>query len=103
MMLETYVAQNLTGILHSTWPRADIYFWNIQGRHEVDFVIQSGKKCIAIEIKAAACWDSKDLTGLKAFMAATPHCIAGVLAYNGATPINLGDRLWVIPLGMLLS
>lgn len=58
MMLETYVAQNFTGILHSTWPQADIYFWNIQGRHEVDFVIQSGKKCIAIEIKAAARWDS---------------------------------------------
>jgi len=102
-LLETYVAQNLTGILHSTWPMADIYFWNIQGRHEVDFVIRSGKKSIAIEIKAAARWDNKDLTGLQAFMTATPNCIAGVLAYNGTTPFDLGDRLWVIPLGMLLS
>jgi predicted AAA+ superfamily ATPase len=102
-MLETYVAQNLTGILQSTWPQADICFWNIQGRHEVDFVIRSGKKCIALEIKAAARWDHKDLTGLKAFIAATPNCIAGVLAYNGTTPFSLGDRVWVIPLGMLLS
>ncbi len=36
-------------------------------------------------------------------MAATPHCIAGVLAYNGTTPISLGDRLWAIPLSMLVS
>ncbi len=102
-LLETYVAQNLTGILHSTWPRAEICFWNIQGRHEVDFVIQSGQRCIAIEIKASARWDNKDLTGLKAFMAATPNCLAGVLAYNGITPFSLGDRLWVLPLGILLS
>lgn len=102
-MLETYAAQNLTGILHSTWPLADIYYWNIQGRHEVDFIVRSGKQCIAIEIKATARWDNKDLTGLKAFMAATPHCIAGVLAYNGTTPFSLGDRLWAIPLGTLLS
>ena len=102
-LLETYVAQNLTGILHATWPQADIYYWHIQGRHEVDFIIQAGKKCIAIEVKAAARWDNKDLTGLKAFLAATPHCIAGVLAYNGTTPFSLGDKLWAIPLGMLLS
>lgn len=102
-VIETYVAQNLMGIVHSTWPKADMYFWNIQGRHEVDFIIQAGKKCIAIEIKAAARWNGKDLAGLKAFMAATPHCIAGILAYNGSVPISLGDKLWAVPIGILLS
>lgn len=102
-MLETYVAQNLSGILNSTWPKAEMSFWNIQGRHEVDFIIQAGKKCIAIEIKASARWDSKDLAGLKAFMSATPNCIAGILGYNGSTPISLGDKLWAIPISLLLS
>jgi uncharacterized protein len=41
-IVETYVAQNLTGTVHSTWPKAELYFWNIQGRHEVDFIIQAG-------------------------------------------------------------
>ena len=36
-------------------------------------------------------------------MAVTPHCIAGVLAYNGFTPISLGDRLRAIPIDMRLS
>jgi hypothetical protein len=36
-------------------------------------------------------------------MAATPHCIAGVIAYNGTTPINLGDRLRTIPIDTRLS
>ena len=102
-MLETYVAQNLVSILGATWPRANMYFWNIQGRHEVDFIIGAGNRCIAIEVKAAARWEKEDLASLKAFVSNTPHCTAGILAYNGATPVQLGDRLWAIPLSLLLS
>ncbi len=102
-MVETYVAQNLVSILHSTWPRASIYFWNIQGRHEIDFIIESGSRCIAIEVKSGARWEKEDLASLKTFMADSPQCIAGILAYNGTTPVRLGDRLWAIPLAMLLS
>jgi uncharacterized protein len=102
-MVESYVAQNLAGILQSAWPRAEIYFWNIQGRHEVDFVIEAGNRCIAVEVKAGARWEKADLAGLKAFVASTPRCAAGILAYNGTAPVPLGDRLWAIPLGLLLS
>ena len=102
-LVETYVAQNLVSILHSTWPRANIYFWNIQGRHEVDFILEAENKCIAIEVKAAARWEKEDLAGLKSFIAATPHCKAGILAYNGKTAVSLGDKLWAVPFEMLLS
>jgi hypothetical protein len=43
------------------------------------------------------------LAGLKAFVAATPRCVAGILAYNGSTPVSLGGKLWAIPIGLLLS
>lgn len=102
-MIETYIAQNLVSILHSTWPRASIFFWNIQGRHEVDFIIEAGNQCIAIEVTSASSWEKDDLAGLKSFLAATPHCIAAILAYNGTTSVCLGDKLWAIPLAMLLS
>jgi len=102
-MMETYVAQNLVAILDSTWPRANIYFWNIQGRHEVDFIIEAGNRCLAIEVKAAARWEKEELTGLKAFVEGTPQCMAGILAYNGTTAVRLGDKLWAIPLSILLS
>ena len=102
VLLETYVAQNIIVILHSTWPKADLFFWNIQGRHEVDSVIGTGGKRIAIEIKSSARWESRYLAGLKAFLAATPQCRAGILAYNGSASISLGDRLWAIPIGILI-
>ncbi len=102
-MIETYAAQNLRGILDSTWPQAQLCFWNIQGRHEVDFIIEARNRCIAIEIKAAARWDKNDLAGLNAFLAATKECIAGVLACNTPVPVKLGEKLWAIPLSLLFS
>lgn len=102
-MIETYIAQNIVGIMDSSWPQAKLYFWNIQGRHEVDFIIEEGDSCIAIEVKSAARWGKDDLAGLKSFVASTPHCVAGILAYNGTTAVNLGDKLWAIPINLILS
>jgi predicted AAA+ superfamily ATPase len=102
-MLETYVAQNLQGILETSWPLAQLCFWSIQGRREVDFVIEAGGACLAIEVKSASQWGGSDLGGLKAFLERTPQCVAGVLAHNGTSMHRLGERLWTLPLSVLLS
>jgi hypothetical protein len=102
-LMETYAAQNLSALIEAHWPRARLLFWSLQGRHEVDFVIEKGREVMAIEIKAATRWDNKDFSGLKAFLKATPHCRAAILAYNGKDAVQLEDRLWAIPLGPLFS
>jgi len=102
-VFETYVAQNLMGILGARWPEARLHFWNVQGRHEVDFVIEAGRFCIAIESKSGTRWTDRDLAGLRAFLSATPHCQAAILAYNGTEAVSLGGKLWALPLGMVLS
>ena len=102
-MFETYVAQNLLAIIGSRWKEARLYFWSVQGRYEVDFVVEAGRSCMAIEVKSSARWDKKDLSGLEAFLAATPHCKAAVLCYNGTQAVRLGEKIWAIPLGLLLS
>lgn len=102
-LFETYVAQNLSGIIDAAWPGASLYFWNVQGRHEVDFVIEAGGRCLAIEVKAGTRWTKRDLSGLRAFLSTTPLCEAAILAYNGKDAVRLGDRLWAIPLVLVLS
>ncbi len=102
-MFETYIAQNIMGIITARWPEAEMYFWNVQGRHEVDFVIEEGRKCLAIEVKASERWQDRDLAGLKAFLSSTPHCSAAILAYNGTRAVNLGGKIWAIPASLLLS
>jgi hypothetical protein len=102
-LFETYIAQNLLAIIEAQWPRARLYFWGVHGRHEVDFVVEAERECLAVEVKASSRWDERDLAGLKAFLAATPNCKAAVLGYNGTEAVALGDRLWAVPLALLLE
>ena len=102
-LFETYVTQNLLSILSAKWQNASLYFWVVQGRHEVDFVIEAGRSCIALALKSAARWHERDLAGLKAFLAATPHCKAGILCYNGENAVKLGPKLWALLISLVLS
>jgi predicted AAA+ superfamily ATPase len=102
-LFETYVFQNLAGILGAHLPKAELGFWSVQGRHEVDFVVTHGRRSIAIEIKAGTRFRDRDFSGLRSFAAKTPGVQACVLAYNGTEAVRLGDSLFAIPLGLLLS
>lgn len=102
-IFENYVAQHLFAIVEAHIPNAKVFFWNIQGRHEVDFIVESGKEVVAIEVKAASRWNDRDLSHLQTFLSLTPHCKAAILAYNGTETVKLGNRLWAIPTRMLLS
>jgi predicted AAA+ superfamily ATPase len=102
-LFETYVAQNLMNIIDSVWPEAHLYFWTIQGRQEVDFIIEAGRSCLALEIKWGAKWQERDLAGLKAFLASTPHCKGAILGYNGGDAVQLGEKLWALPISLVLS
>ncbi|NPV04866.1 MAG: ATP-binding protein [Syntrophaceae bacterium] len=102
-LFETFAAQNLSGILDSRWQEARLHFLAVQGRYEVDFVIEAGRHCMALEVKSGARWDERDLSGLKAFLSSTPQCRAGILCHNGKDAVRLGERLWALPLGLILS
>lgn len=102
-LFETYVAQNLAALLEAHLPEAQLGYWHEQGRHEVDFVIETGRKVFAIEVKAATRWSDSDLSGLRAFLERTPACVAAVLAYNGKEAVKLDKRLFAIPAGKLLE
>ena len=102
-MFETYVAQNLVSIVGGRWKDAGLFFWSVQGRHEVDFVIEAGRNCLAVEVKSSARWEKKDLGGLEAFLSFTPRCVAGILGHNGTEAVRLGEKIWALPLDLILS
>ena len=102
-LFEAYFGQNLAALLEAHLPDAQLAYWHEQGRYEVDFVIEAGRRVFAIEVKAATRWGESDLAGLRAFLDRTPACVAAVLAYNGREAVRLADRLWTIPMGQLLE
>jgi hypothetical protein len=103
VFLENYVAQNLEGIFSAHSPDAKVTYWNIQGRYEVDFIIEIGTETIAIEVKHGSRWQERDLTGIKAYLSSSKKCRAAILAYNGNDVIKLEDRIWAVPISLLLS
>ena len=89
--------------MSARWPEAAPHYWNVQGRHEVDFVIADGSDSLAIEVKTSTRWSDSDLGGLRAFLAGAPRCRGGILAYVGRDSVALGDRLFALPMALLLG
>lgn len=102
-LLETWLLQNLTAILEAHHPDARVSYWSEQGRHEVDFVIESRRSVWAIECKAASRWSESDLSGLRAFLSRTPQCQLAILAYNGERAVRIEEKLMAVPIGLLVS
>jgi len=102
-LLECYVLQNLEGITAVHLPSTRIFYWHVQGRHEVDFILETSRGTIAIEVKNGSRWEEKDLSGLRAFLTNIPSCLAGILGYAGSRTVNLGDKIWAVPIPVLLS
>lgn len=101
-MYETYAFQNLSGILQAYEPDWEICYWRVNGK-EVDFVIDARDQAVGIEIKSSEIVNSEDARNLRLFKGSTTDCRLGILAYNGFEVVNLGDGIWAVPLGLLLS
>ena len=65
-LYDTYVYQNLSGILAARFRNTRSIFWSVQGRHAVDFTISRGRDVVAVEVKAGSRFRDKDLAGLEA-------------------------------------
>ena len=100
-LFETWVLQNLGGILGAHALDAELAFWSVQGREEVDLFASHRRKTVGIEVKARARFQGSDLKGLRSLT--TKGAAAGILAYNGSDAVSLGDNLFAVPFGLLLS
>jgi len=100
---ETFIFNNLKSIIETHLPSASLFFWNVQGRHEIDFIVENKNSTLAIEIKAAARWHSDDFKALKMFIENNKNCFAGILAYNGTQIFQIEEKIWAVPLAYLIS
>ncbi|MBF0479195.1 MAG: ATP-binding protein [Candidatus Omnitrophica bacterium] len=100
---ENYIFQNLQAILVSHCPEAKYYYWNIQGRHEVDLVIENGDRVMAVEIKFGSRIADSDLTGLKAFQASRKTKTLGCIVYNGSEIFKAAENIWAVPADVFLA
>jgi uncharacterized protein len=79
-----------------------LYYRDID-KDEVDIVIENtAGEIIGVEVKAAASVKSVDLSGLRKLAEASgPLFKMGIILYDGAEMLPLGDRLWAAPVSTL--
>jgi len=99
---ETYVHQNLAGILQAHAYDWNLHYWRARGR-EVDFVVSTRDQAVGIEIKFSESLCSQDTDSLRLFMDSVNDCKLCILACNGESLVDLGGGVWAVPLGLLLS
>ncbi|MCL5968318.1 MAG: ATP-binding protein [Betaproteobacteria bacterium] len=102
-VLETFVFAEL--LKHTTTAEGDyrLLHYRDADQVEVDVVLENAAgQLVGVEIKAAATVKPSDLRGLKKLASlAGSQFKLGVLLYDGAETLPLGDGIWAVPMSTL--
>ncbi len=82
--------------------RPEILYWRTASGQEVDFVIETPKRLVPIEVKAAARVTPADARGLEAFLDEYKGAADGaLLVYTGSEAFPLTRRVLAVPWWMV--
>jgi predicted AAA+ superfamily ATPase len=103
-LLENLVLTQILAWRETAVPRPEVFYWRTHGGAEVDFVIESGRRLLPIEVKASTRVRPADAKGLDAFLEDHPKAAPfGILLYGGREPHALSERLLAVPLDAIWS
>jgi uncharacterized protein len=78
--------------------RPEISYWRTSSGHEVDFVIESKRRLLGIEVKASAAPRLRDVTGMQAFLDEHPRqAMGGVVLHGGNDSYWMDERILAVP------
>ena len=98
---ETLIFHHLRLLTRLMVPAGRLYFWRTHTGTEVDFVIEHGRKVMAIEVKATDNPGYRDTAGLRTFLSEHPQAAAGLLVHGGHEIKRLDEKIMAIPWTMV--
>ena len=98
---ENWFLNEIQAWLDTQSENRQLYFWRTAAGAEVDFVVTLGRQVVPFEITYASQIETKKLTNIKGFMAATPEAHIGVFCYMGPLSFNQEDRILFLPAWMI--
>ena len=78
-------------------PRANVYYWRTTTGNEVDFILEHGRKLLAVEVKMTSDPTAHDIKGLLRFMDDRPEMVRGVLVHSGNRIRWLHSKIIAVP------
>jgi len=82
-------------------PRGRLHFWRTRSGQEVDFVVEHGRRLLAIEVKLTERPGYRHTEGLRSFLDRHPEAAGGLLLHGGPAVARLGERLVAVPWTMM--
>jgi len=98
---ETLIYHHLRILTRLMTPAGRLYFWRTQSGVEVDFVLEHGRRLLAIEVKRTTHPGYGDAAGLRAFLAEYPQAVGGLLLHTGREIRRLDEKIIAAPWTMV--
>ena len=102
-IVETFVYGELLRHLSFTQIRTQIYHYRTSDKKEIDFILESGEKIVAIEIKSSQSIKKEAFKHIKEFQQKETKEVLGIVIYAGDNVLSFGDDLhkrYALPLSM---
>ena len=96
-LFENLVLLHLQVLSDLLTPPARIHHWRTVSGREVDFIVEWGRRLVAVEAKLATKARYADARTLELFLAEHEECRVGVLVYCGDEVVRLGEKIIALP------
>jgi predicted AAA+ superfamily ATPase len=97
-IVETWVALELVKLLPVSDHRLQLHFWRTQAGHEVDFLLERGRKLVAIEVKWGHGIGDSDIANLKRCANDLKERLHfSVILYGGTEIVPFTHKIVAIP------
>lgn len=100
--LENWVGLHLQVYASLKIPRITVSHWRTSDGHEVDFVLEAGKKLLPVEVKSTSRPSGRDLRGMDLFLDAYANAPFGIVVCPCQRPRALSARILALPITWLL-
>lgn len=94
---ETMIFLHLRGLVDLLTPRARLYFWRTRAGAEIDFVVEHGRRLLAIEVKMTDNPGYRHTAALRQFAQEYTQASGGILLHGGANIRRLDENIVAIP------
>lgn len=94
---ETLVFHHLRVLTRLMTPPGRLYFWRTQTGVEVDFILEHGRRVLAIEAKLTHQPTYSDAAGRRRFLAEHPKTAGGLLLHSGQEIRRLDENILAVP------
>jgi len=103
-LFETYVASEFMKLIRTKQLNAELFYYRTRSGLEVDFLLQTEKGLIGVEVKSRERVSSSDLSPMmRVAKALGDRWLGGMVVYRGTQLVQMNETCWAVPSHRLFS